>query len=473
LYSGLRVLCESSAMSYSGGYGDAAPHRRPGQSVSVDSFLKDSANSANEEIEVSSNVVPVFDPGQPCGDVAVDHPETQSEMGGMNKYTTYQVNGVLNGSSFTSRKRYSDFLWLRTALCKCLPGMFLPELPGKHAIGRFDAEFLEERRQGLQQFLRRLFQRSEISIGLPLVLNFLASTKDELLSLKADVEARPIANLQQDYATVFGELLADNAPPKSDKGFQMVKGFLELHVPLLKAAQVSTVALQKAEAAMLTQSTDVGKALQALTDEETDLLTKAGQPQTQLRQDLLERLSQDIQFQRAGRATQTLSASLQREIEDCEAAQESLLSIENLQQRLLAARHKISIDSASLASLRGEATPSNADASPMASSVDMRKRDKTKEFFGKIKSTVCDVAAKSGLNKDKRMAELADSIERDSQECVVLEAFIDAVRTVFSATEITAFLETKVAGCMWAQAAFSAQKAELSEALKVCWGCTA
>merc|ERR1712054_332692 len=123
-----------------------------------------------------------------------------------------------------------------------------------------------------------------------------------------------------------------------------------------------------------------------------------------------------------------------------------------LQQKLLATKSKISSESKSLADLKGEAAPmddaGNAPPGQDALAQGMRKRDKTKEFFGKMTSAVMDISAKAGINKDKRISELGVHIERDSHQVEVLENLIACARTVFSATEINAFLETKVAGCL-------------------------
>ncbi len=57
--------------------------------------------------------------------------------------------------------------------------------------------------------------------------------------MKLLVESRSTADVYKGYQTAFADLLANNTPPKSDKGFIMVKDLLDAHVPSLKAAQVS------------------------------------------------------------------------------------------------------------------------------------------------------------------------------------------------------------------------------------------
>jgi sorting nexin-1/2 len=104
----------------------------------------------------------------------------------MNKYTSYRVqvrppNNHVNsnnsnphstahheGDIFPSTgysavlRRYSDFLWLHSALQKERAGAILPPLPEKQAVSRFSLSFIEERRGLLERFLRRVAVHPEL-----------------------------------------------------------------------------------------------------------------------------------------------------------------------------------------------------------------------------------------------------------------------------------------------------------------------
>jgi len=88
------------------------------------------------------------------------------------KYTTYQINTSTTfpeykETTFCVRRRYSDFVWLRNHLIQRMEespkgrkkGGTIPQLPGNNfssflgMSGRFEPEFIEERRQGLESFL--------------------------------------------------------------------------------------------------------------------------------------------------------------------------------------------------------------------------------------------------------------------------------------------------------------------------------
>lgn len=63
---------------------------------------------------------------------------------------------VIQGSSFRIRKRYSEFDDLRDKLLQTFPNCVaaMPPLPPKSVISKFRPKFLENRRVGLQYFLK-------------------------------------------------------------------------------------------------------------------------------------------------------------------------------------------------------------------------------------------------------------------------------------------------------------------------------
>jgi sorting nexin-1/2 len=53
-------------------------------------------------------------------------------------------------------RRYRDFLWLYNSLHGNNPGVVVPPPPEKQAVGRFDTEFVESRRQALERMLNKI-----------------------------------------------------------------------------------------------------------------------------------------------------------------------------------------------------------------------------------------------------------------------------------------------------------------------------
>jgi hypothetical protein len=70
-------------------------------------------------------------------------------------YITYQVQGFIS-EPFTCPKRFSDFEWLRECLLDKWIGFFIPAIPPKQAIGNMDKEFILERKQQLNSFIKQL-----------------------------------------------------------------------------------------------------------------------------------------------------------------------------------------------------------------------------------------------------------------------------------------------------------------------------
>ncbi|EIW64217.1 lipid binding protein [Trametes versicolor FP-101664 SS1] len=81
-------------------------------------------------------------------------------------YVSYLVTAKTNLPIFstpnpTARRRFQDFVFLRTHLAKDFPACVVPPLPDKHRLeyvtgDRFSPEFMERRRLDLHRFLQRL-----------------------------------------------------------------------------------------------------------------------------------------------------------------------------------------------------------------------------------------------------------------------------------------------------------------------------
>ncbi|KJE90457.1 sorting nexin 7 [Capsaspora owczarzaki ATCC 30864] len=96
---------------------------------------------------------------------------TNFSCDGLDAYVSYKVSTNTTRSGFQSnsfyvRRRYQDFLWLHTRLQELMPHVVVPPLPEKQVmkrLARFDPDFLEKRRLGLQKFLDRVATHSILS----------------------------------------------------------------------------------------------------------------------------------------------------------------------------------------------------------------------------------------------------------------------------------------------------------------------
>jgi hypothetical protein len=69
-------------------------------------------------------------------------------------FVCYTVYGVLKRERFEIFRRYSDFDALRESLSERFPGMYIPPIPSKKAIGNKSSVFIEERCFMLNMFIK-------------------------------------------------------------------------------------------------------------------------------------------------------------------------------------------------------------------------------------------------------------------------------------------------------------------------------
>jgi sorting nexin-1/2 len=61
-------------------------------------------------------------------------------------------------------RRFRDFLWLYNQLHNNNPGVIVPPPPEKQAVGRFNADFVESRRQSLERMLNKIAAHSTLQL---------------------------------------------------------------------------------------------------------------------------------------------------------------------------------------------------------------------------------------------------------------------------------------------------------------------
>ncbi|KAK9704533.1 Vacuolar protein sorting-associated protein vps5 [Basidiobolus ranarum] len=96
---------------------------------------------------------------QPNLEVSVGEPQKVGDP--INPYIVYKVKTKSTFPSFkrpelSVTRRYRDFLWLYDQLVSSHPGVIIPPVPEKHALGRFQDDFIEARRVALEKCLRKI-----------------------------------------------------------------------------------------------------------------------------------------------------------------------------------------------------------------------------------------------------------------------------------------------------------------------------
>jgi len=69
---------------------------------------------------------------------------------------TRTTSTAFQKSAFSVLRRYSDFLWLYETLSNNNPGVVVPPVPDKNAIGRFDDTFVKQRRFALEKCITKM-----------------------------------------------------------------------------------------------------------------------------------------------------------------------------------------------------------------------------------------------------------------------------------------------------------------------------
>uniref|UniRef100_A0A3P9HTA4 Sorting nexin 7 n=1 Tax=Oryzias latipes TaxID=8090 RepID=A0A3P9HTA4_ORYLA len=102
--------------------------------------------------------------------ISVDDPEshiTAIETYIMYRVVTKTIRSDFDSSEFEVRRRYQDFLWLRSKLEESHPTLIVHPLPEKFVmkgmVERFNDDFIETRRKALQRFLSRISEHPVLS----------------------------------------------------------------------------------------------------------------------------------------------------------------------------------------------------------------------------------------------------------------------------------------------------------------------
>ena len=93
--------------------------------------------------------------------VVIQNPKTTEKSLLTTQFTIYEVS--TESMHWLVHRRYSDFDWLRTILCKFFPRILIPPIPGKKVGNRrFEEDFIEKRMKFLQIFMDEVMKKEEL-----------------------------------------------------------------------------------------------------------------------------------------------------------------------------------------------------------------------------------------------------------------------------------------------------------------------
>ncbi|ORZ27478.1 Vps5 C terminal like-domain-containing protein [Lobosporangium transversale] len=187
----------------------------------------------------------------PWFEITVGEPQKVGDV--INPHIVYKVHVKTNSTAFKSndftvQRRYKDFLWLYNQLTTHNPGVIVPPVSEKHAIGRFQNEFVESRRIALERCLRKMTAHPML-YGDPDLKLFLESD-----SLFAEIKEKR-QDSSKGFMTKFGETLSSATTftkvHETDEWFESRRNQLEVLDSQLKS-------LLKAIEAIIKQRKDLG-----------------------------------------------------------------------------------------------------------------------------------------------------------------------------------------------------------------------
>ncbi|XP_031973929.1 sorting nexin-7 isoform X3 [Corvus moneduloides] len=134
-------------------------------------FSKDTSlaevNSFSPSVPISPSSINQykFEDGPELRDLFITVDDPESHITAIETFITYRVvtkttRGEFDSSEYEVRRRYQDFLWLKSKLEEAHPTLIIPPLPEKFImkgmVERFSDEFIETRRKALHKFLNRI-----------------------------------------------------------------------------------------------------------------------------------------------------------------------------------------------------------------------------------------------------------------------------------------------------------------------------
>ncbi|PIL25126.1 hypothetical protein GSI_13015 [Ganoderma sinense ZZ0214-1] len=199
---------------------------------------------------------------QPVFVITVDDPQRVGDP--IRAYTMYTVHTkttspMYKKSTFSVLRRYSDFLWLYETLSMNNPGVVVPPVPDKNTFGRFDEEFVQQRRMGLAKCIQKIANHPVLQKDTDLKM-FLES---DTFALDIKHRKAEIAQEKGGLMAAIGQTIAGPRFYEIDEWFDKQKAYLDSLETQLRGLvkAIDIVAKQRADVAIA-----AGEFAQAVTE---------------------------------------------------------------------------------------------------------------------------------------------------------------------------------------------------------------
>jgi hypothetical protein len=214
---------------------------------------------------------------EPIADAAIKVTITDPKtMGGtLRSYTAYTVTLSTSLPQYPQKmcevmRRYSEFEWLHSRICRTYPSAIIPLFPGKKAVGGMDSSFIHDRMRQLEAYVDACARHPRISSSYDLVV-FLTSSAS---SLKAAREYASIAEATADEAdSLYNQLVSTAAGGtpfvvKADDDFVHLSTFHSAALERLRAVSAVSTQLSMGCHAAERDLLDLGQAIASLAEQE-------------------------------------------------------------------------------------------------------------------------------------------------------------------------------------------------------------
>ncbi|KAI9451700.1 Vps5-domain-containing protein [Lactarius psammicola] len=164
---------------------------------------------------------------QPLFTITVDDPQKVGDP--IRAFTMYTVHSkttspMFSQPTFSVLRRYSDFLWLYETLSSNNPGVVVPPVPEKSPFGRFDDQFVRQRRTALENCINKIANHPVLCKDADLKL-FLES---DTFSLDIKHRKAELANERGGLMASIGQSITGPRFVEMDEWFDRQKAHLDI-----------------------------------------------------------------------------------------------------------------------------------------------------------------------------------------------------------------------------------------------------
>ena len=149
--------------------------------------------------------------------------------------TSFISSNYVNYEVFTKEmdwkvfRRYSDFIWLRTVLCKFFIGQVVPPIPNKKTGGRrFEQDFIEKRMKFLQKFISAVMENENFKASEPLNAFLSMTDHNQFEATMKELSSYQPSPYIEEYKTFSGNVVITSPEEDNEKYFKNIEKYMKI-----------------------------------------------------------------------------------------------------------------------------------------------------------------------------------------------------------------------------------------------------